>query len=120
MDSQFQHVEENNQSRDSPSFYKRFNIEVGLEAAKVNFINRILNLIEIGLPELEAGYMSRSTASDTILQLVATGLGVRFNRSITFSEYVGNDFRQLLHAVEELYKAIREIIPKEEQIIEEL
>jgi hypothetical protein len=53
LSSQLESGEENKQSKAYP-FYKRFEIEIDLESAKQNFINRALNLVELQFPFLQA------------------------------------------------------------------
>jgi len=112
--------EVSNEPTATPPFHQRFNIEVSLDDAKRNFVNRVLNLIEVWLPQLQAHYSSRKSEYDRILELVAARLGKRYESNHRFEDYTNSDFIQLLHALEALYSEFEHFKTGEEGVLEKL
>ena len=80
-------------------FHQRFNIEVGLEKAKENFVNRVYNLVFteylFSMPERPRGEISR---------WVLTALGLQYDYATPFSARIGRDFLRNLEALEAVYE----------------
>jgi len=92
-------------------FHLRFNIDVPLEEARENFINRILNDINSEFPLLEDWGEDEYdyTGWTDINRYVAHKLGKRYTK-YSFVEYADTDkFLEFLRALEALYEAFYQL-----------
>lgn len=93
-------------SKQKQGFEQRFGIEVGLEAAKQRFVNRLFNLIDEGF----LGFTTKHChlqEYEWALKYVAYKLGIRYEGNNTLVCYSGTDFSQVLKALEALYEAFK-------------
>jgi hypothetical protein len=93
-------VEKSKQS--VPSFFQRFNIEVGIEEARKRFVNRVINKVDQDLNDLEQPMVSGHYAEATYN--AATKLGAKYSDFHSFSYYVGHNFDNCLIALEAGYE----------------
>ncbi len=87
-------------------FHQRFNIEVNMEAARQRFINRLFNLIDddfLGFTRKQCALLEYVEA----FKYVAFKLGIRYDGINTLGYYAGDDFLQILKAVEALFEAFQ-------------
>ena len=120
MSGKFKSIGERKKSETYTSFCKRFSIEIDLETEKINFINRELNLVEYYFPELETHYSRRSEKYNQVLKLIATELGIRYERNQYFRNYNLSDFKKLLWSLEALYKVIDQFEPGTQIVVDKL
>jgi len=92
-----------------PLFHLRFNIKVSQNEAQQRFVNRVLNMIEGFLPELEIQHMEILGNVRAALISVATALGLEYQRNKLFSQYAGTDFQSCLRALDGLYQTYSEL-----------
>lgn len=119
LDNKSDHKEETIQPKVPTRFHERFNIEVNLEDTKKRFINRIINLLEVGFPYVEFGGIDVNTTiySDERRE-IAIALGTKFRWDRRFSDYVEDDFLKCLLALEALYQAL--VRPSEQEKLNKL
>lgn len=90
-----------------PDLHQRFNIKVGIEEAQKRFINRVINKVEQDLDSLLRFNTVRHYKE--AMYNVATRLGVEYDVSREFHEYVRNKFYDCLIVLEAIYEVfIRE------------
>ncbi len=102
--------EETKQPAPTP-FHQRFNnIQVSVDDVRKRFINRALNMIEGKIPDLEKQIVDshKPVYARMALVNVATKLGVGYEWSKLFSDYVGTDFRSCLLSLEALHETFRD------------
>lgn len=90
-----------------PRFHERFNIEVGLEAARERFINRLFNLIDeefLGFTKKQCNLSEYVTA----FKYIAYKLGIRYKGANNLEYYSGNEFPQVLRTLEALFQAFQQ------------
>lgn len=76
-------------------FHERFGLTVGQEAARAKFVNRISNRL----------FSTNYSKSDTIIDAVATKLGVKYQTShFHLDKVVRDDFLSCLQAIEVVYQ----------------
>jgi len=89
-----------------PSFHQRFNIKLNVDDVYKRFINRVINMIQGVIPDLEK--LRTEDYKPTYVRIalidVATKLGVEYKWAKLFSDYAGNDFYSCLLALESLYQ----------------
>lgn len=83
------------------SFHERFGIEIGLDEARLNFINRIENSVFDEMPS-EAHQYHVIELSE-LYRMVAYILGIRTGEIPSLRTYVGNDFHRCLRVLEALH-----------------
>lgn len=97
-------------------FHDRFNIEVNLEEVRKRFMNRIVNLMEVGFPYVEFGGIDANVTSHSDERReIAIALGIKFRWDLRFSDYIDGDFLKCLLALEALYQALVRP-PKQEKL----
>jgi len=102
------HLEREEQPKVPPPFHQRFNIEVDLDNVKKRFMNRIINLLEVGFQYVEFGGIDANiTSHSDERRSIALALGTKFRWDSRFSDYVSNDFLKCLLGLEALYQALR-------------
>lgn len=79
-------------------FYERFKLPIGLDEARLRFVNRAQNLIFNGL-------LYRCRPHEDVSREIATTLGVRYQYQMNPSEYIQGDFTNTLRAIEGFYRA---------------
>ncbi len=87
-------------------FHQRFNIEVNMEAARQRFINRLFNLLDDDF----LGFTRKQCALQEYVEAfkhVSYKLGIRYDGNNTLEYYAGDDFLQILRAVEALFEAFQ-------------
>jgi len=94
-------------SKVPPDFHKRFNIPIDLDDARTRFINRVVNLLEIKCQQVQFRNFDH-TIYDRARErrAIANKLGIKYEPSKTFSDYIRDDFFKCLQALEALYEAL--------------
>lgn len=85
-------------------FHKRFNIEVGVDEARIRFINRIESSVFDRIPS--AAHSNNVRDMSTLYDQIRYILGIRAQEIRTLRTYVGNDFLRCLQVLEALYEAL--------------
>ena len=86
----------------APSFYQRFNIEVGTDEARERFINRVISQVKQDLGMLEEGRKAGHYAEATYH--AAIKVGAEYNVYSKFSDYVEDSFYDCLIALEAIHE----------------
>lgn len=91
--------EDSRQTNTVPSFYQRFNIEIGLEAVQGRFVNRVYNTMPV--------VFNSAKGSDRRLpRKLATTLGILYEDEDSLEQFLSDDFYQCLRTLEALYKVM--------------
>lgn len=89
-------------------FHKRFNIKIDIQDAKKRFINRAYN--EIFDRYFQLTYtrpQNKENKRNLIRRVVASALGMKYEHTVSFEQYIGLDFHKCLQAVEAMYSNLQ-------------
>lgn len=92
------------------SFHERFDIRLGIDEARKQFLNRVNNRIFLNFFVAE---IDKDTRNRTVLWQVANALGEEYEWYKSFDHYVKNDFYRCLRVIEASYNALRNKQQKE-------
>lgn len=95
------------EARIGPPFHERFGIEVNFEEAKLRFVYRVLNAIDVKMSGLASEHEYPYRYRDEMI-CVANALGEEASGASPFKYYTGTDFNKLLLCLEALYAALKE------------
>lgn len=91
--------EDSRQVATVPSFYQRFNIEIGLEAVQGRFVNRVYNTMPV--------LFKAAQGNDRRLSWkLANTLGILYEDEDSLEQFLSDDLYQCIRALEAFYKVI--------------
>jgi len=85
-----------------PSFYQRFNIEIGLEQAQKRFMSRVNNMMPLIFG------LAKSNDHEVPWKL-ANMLGMEYQEQDRLEQFLSDDFYSYLETLEALYKVINDL-----------